>query len=672
MVFKTMKSSLIWIGVFLTGCGAFSPQTSRAQTSQSMANDLRTSAIFSDNMVLQQGQPIRVWGWASDGASVIVELNGQKASAVTSAGKWQVSLKAMSLGGPYAMTITAGNKKIEYKNILIGDVWVCSGQSNMEMAVGSCNNAQAEIAAAKLPEIRLFTVEKATSRKSVEDVKGTWVVCSPETVGGFSAVGFFFGRDLNKAGIKNIGLINTSWGGTPAEAWTTMETLKSHPDYAPILQRDVNPEEIARKLEAKYGKLVTTESDRGVLYNDTRMFKEGWANVDVDTGKRETMELPKNWEQAGLDIDGLVWFRKTIDVPADWVGKDLTLETTPIDDYDIAYFNGQKIGGIGTDAGGMPWATPRSYTVPGSLVKAGKNVIAIRVLDTGGAGGITTTNDPFRIRPKGAPAEQAIALKGPWQYRVEAIWAVASSGEQNNPARLYNAMIAPIVPYPIKGAIWYQGESNAGRAYQYRKLFADMITDWRKAWKVGDFPFYFVQLANFMDEQPQPGDSQWAELREAQTMTLSLPNTGMAVIIDVGDARDIHPRDKQTVGDRLARVALARDYGRKIEYSGPMYKSMKVEGGAIRLSFEHIGGGLVAKGGDLVGFAVAGADKKFVWANARIDGDTVVVSEDQIARPVAVRYAWADNPQCNLYNKEGLPASPFRTDSWPGVTADSR
>lgn len=665
MVRQMMKSTLLVVGVVLAGCAVSSAQPVAGK-------EFRTAAIFSDNMVLQQDQPIRVWGWASGNANVTVEINGQKESGAARNSKWLITLAPMALGGPYTMTITSGDKKIEYKNILIGDVWICSGQSNMEMGVGGCNNAQAEIAAANFPEIRLFTVEKATSRKPVEDVKGTWVVCSPETVGGFSAAGFFFGRELNKAGIKNIGLINTSWGGTPAEAWTTLETLKSDPDYAPILQRDTDPEEIAKKLEAKYGKMVTTESDRGILYNDSRMFNEGWAGAEMVAAKWETMELPNAWEQAGLDIDGLVWFRKTIDVPADWAGKDLTLEITPIDDYDIAYFNGKKIGGIGPDAGGMPWATPRSYTVPGSLVKAGKNVIAIRVLDTGGGGGVTSTNDPFRIGPKGSGAEQAIALKGPWQYRVEAIWAVASSGEQNNPARLYNAMIDPIVKAPIKGAIWYQGESNAGRAYQYRKLFADMITDWRKAWKVGDFPFYYVQLANFMDEQPQPVDSAWAELREAQTMTLSLKNTGMAVIIDVGDAKDIHPKDKQSVGYRLAQAALAHDYGRNIEYSGPMYKSMKVEGGAIRLSFDHIGGGFVAKGGELVGFAIAGADKKFVWAKARIDGDTVVVSSEQVAQPAAVRYAWADNPKCNLYNKEGLPASPFRTDDWPGVTAQNK
>ncbi|NLH17383.1 MAG: 9-O-acetylesterase, partial [Phycisphaerae bacterium] len=471
--------------------------------------------------------------------------------------------------------------------------------------------------------------------------------------------------------IKNIGLINTSWGGTPAEAWTTLETLKSDPDYAPILQRDTNPDDIRAKLEAKFGKLVTAETDRGKLFGDTRMVTEGWAGAEVDAAKWETMELPKAWEQAGLEIDGLVWFRKQIDLPQDWAGKDLTLELTPIDDYDIAYFNGQKIGQMGLDTNNS-WQTPRVYSIPGSLVKAGQNIIAVRVFDTGGGGGITPTNDPMRIRPKDASAEQARDLKGPWQYRIEAISAIASSGEQNNPARLYNAMIDPIVKAPIKGAIWYQGESNAGRAYQYRKLFADMIRDWRRAWKVGDFSFYFVQLANFMDQQPQPGDSAWAELREAQTMTLSLKNTGMAVIIDVGDAKDIHPRDKQTVGYRLAQIALARDYGRKIEYSGPMYKSMKVEGSAIRLSFDHIGGGLMAKDGDLVGFSIAGSDKKFVWAKARIDGDSVVVSSEQVAQPAAVRYAWADNPQCNLYNKEGLPASPFRTDDWPGVTAENK
>ncbi len=633
------------------------------------ASDLKLPALFSDHMVLQQKATCPVWGWASDGAKVAVEINGQSAETLAKDGRWQVQLPALVAGGPYTLTIRTDDCTIEFDDVLVGDVWICSGQSNMEFAVESANDAQAEIAQAQHPTLRLFTVEKATSDEPLEDVTGQWVVCTPETVGEFSAVGYFFGRDLLNDGIERIGLIDTTWGGTVAEAWTSLETLYSDPEFAPILARDVDTDAIKAELTQKYGaELLTDEQNGDVVMADTTAFEEGWADMDVDLTQWATMNLPTLWENAGLNLDGVVWFRRQVTIPETWAGQDLTLQLSTIDDADLTYFNGIQVGRTYTETPSH-WMAPRVYTVPGDLVRAGKNVIAVRVLDTQQGGGIYPSSTPMQIGP--ADGGRSFDLTGPWHFRIECIMAVGT-GQENLPARLYNAMVAPLVPYGIKGAIWYQGESNADRAYQYRRLFPAVIQDWRKSWGIGDFPFYFVQLANYMARKDQPEDSTWAELREAQRMTLSLPHTGMAVIIDVGQADDIHPRDKQTVGKRLALIAQAQDYGQAVEYSGPVYASMTVEGGRIRLHFDHIDSGLVAKGGPLTGFAIAGVDRQFHWADATIENKTIVVKSDRVANPVAVRYAWADNPACNLYDGAGLPASPFRTDDWPGVTVDNK
>jgi sialate O-acetylesterase len=443
-------------------------------------------------------------------------------------GKWAFNMNCPEAGGPYEMTLT-GKNAITIKNIMAGEVWVCSGQSNMQWSVKASANPEQEIAEANYPDIRLFTVERKVAQQPQSDCTGSWTSCSPETVPDFSAVAYFFGRELHKRLDVPIGLIHTSWGGTPAEAWTRRDALEADADFEPILTR----------------------------YDD--------AIAKYPQAKEEYEKKLEEWKQAA----------------------------------EKAKAEGEKA--------------------------------------------------PRKPRPPFGP------------------------GNPHSPAGLYNAMIAPLIPYGIQGAIWYQGESNAGRAYQYRKLFPAMIKNWRDDWGQGDFPFLFVQLANFMAIKPEPGESAWAELREAQLMTLSLPNTGMAVIIDIGEAEDIHPKNKQDVGKRLALWALAKTHGKELVYSGPIYKSMKAEGNQVILNFDHVGGGLVAKADEqLKGFAVAGEDRKFVWADARIDGDTVVVSSEDVSEPVAVRYAWADNPVCNLYNKEGLPASPFRTDDWPGVTVDKK
>ncbi len=664
---KATVSLICLISIFLSLVGCLEEKTPNDITPS--VSDLKLPALFSDHMVLQQKISCPLWGWAKDGTPVTVEINGKKVKATARNGRWQVKLPVMKAGGPYTLTVRTPEHTIELKDVLVGEVWVCSGQSNMEWPIESSNNARAEITAAQYPNLRLFTVEKATSSEPLQDVTGQWVVCTPETVADFSAVGYFFGRDLLKSGVKPIGLIDTTWGGTPAEAWTNIEALKSDPDFAPILTREEDSKRVQTELKEKFGtKLITDERNSDVIMADATALDKGWAKVDADLSEWETMELPTLWENTGLSIDGVVWFRREVTIPQAWAGRDLTLKLSTIDDIDLTYFNGTQVGRTLYDTPG-PWMAPRIYTVPGDLVRAGKNVIAVRVLDSQGGGGIYPSNTPMQIGP--GDDASPIDLSGPWNYRIERIMSLGS-GQQNSPARLYNAMLAPLVPYGIKGAIWYQGESNADRAYQYRKLFAAMIHNWRRVWNIGDFPFYFVQLANYMQRKAEPGDSEWAELREAQQMTLSLPHTGMAVIIDVGDADNIHPRDKQTVGKRLALIAQARDYGQDVEYSGPVYSSMAVEGNQIRLHFDHVDSGLVAKDGPLTGFAIAGADWKFHWAEAAIEGKTIVVKSDQVAAPVAVRYAWADNPACNLYNGAGLPASPFRTDDWPGITIDNK
>ncbi len=638
--------------------------------------DIRLPAIIGDNMVLQQGKEVSIWGWADPGERVRLRLSWHDAEQRTDAdgnGRWSFAIAAPPAGGPYEMTLS-GKNTVGIRNVASGEVWVCSGQSNMEWPLHSAANGTQEVAAADYPNIRLFTVQKKIADTPQDDCTGQWSPCSPQTVPGFSAVGYFFGRHLHRELNVPIGLINTSWGGTVAEAWTSADALETMPEFKAqmdqIARAKADPDSSMNKYReelAQWQKKIESAGAEGA----------GCIEPGFDDSTWQQMELPVLWEQAGLaNFDGLVWFRKTVVVPDSWAGKELTLDLGPIDDMDTTWFNGVKVGGHNESG---QWQIARRYKVPAHLVKAGRNVLVVQVLDTGGGGGIYGQAEQMNLRQ--ADGDNAVSLAGTWRYKVGYDLAAMPLQPQppvwvnnpNAPTALYNGMIAPLIPLGIRGAIWYQGESNAGRAYQYRELFPTMISNWRADWGQGPFPFLFVQLANFMATRPEPGDCAWAELREAQTMTLSLENTGMAVIIDIGQADDIHPRNKQDVGKRLALWALARIHGKAIAWSGPLYRSMKVDGDKIVLHFDHVNGGLVAEGGEpLKGFAIAGADRKFVWADARIDGSTVVVRGDKVSRPVAVRYAWADNPVCNLYNGAGLPASPFRTDDWPGITAGKK
>jgi sialate O-acetylesterase len=482
---------------------------------------VKVNSLFTPHMVLQRDQPNRVWGWATAGEKVTVTIGNHSESATTGAdGKWMVTLKPLPAGGPHTLTI-AGENTITIDDVLVGEVWICSGQSNMQWSINQSLDPDLEKLTAKLPNVRLISVPQVGTQEPQDDFKGSWQVCSPEVVGDFSAVGFFFGRQLHAALDVPIGLIDNAWGGSACEAWIRKDLLTADPQYEPLMTR-------WKQLEDKYDQLVAE-----------------W-KVAADKAKAE-----------------------------------------------------------------------------------GKN-------------------------PPPHPDGQ---MRG-----------------NHRPSNIYNGVLKPTIGYGIRGAIWYQGESNAGRAYQYRELFPLMISNWRQEWGQGDFPFYYVQLADFKAEATAPAESDWAELREAQTMTMDkLPNVGEAVIIDIGEGKDIHPMNKQDVGKRLARWALGQTYGMPIAYRSPRYQSMTKNGSTVTLTFSHADGGFRPFDvNEAVGFAVAGEDRKWYPAIGKVVGDKIEVSAEQVADPVAVRYAWADNPVCNVYSKSGLPLTPFRTDDWPGVTINNK
>ncbi|MEZ4701581.1 MAG: sialate O-acetylesterase [Rhodothermales bacterium] len=662
-----MKSShslrLALLAALLWGCDTTPP-----------AADIAVPSIFGDHMVLQRDMNVPVWGTALPGGTVRVEIDGQSHRArVAPDSTWRVDLAPLQAGGPYELVI-AGADTTVFSDVLVGEVWVGSGQSNMEMPLagwGRVKDYEKEIAAASFPPIRLWQAEHTVAFSPQTEVPNTgWQPTTPETVAEFSSVAYFFGRDLHRTLDVPIGLIHSSWGGTIAEAWTSAGALREMPDFveavntlAPAGGGTVEEQVAAYDAAMARWRADARASDAGRQDADSTRW---WYQPGADAGGWKTMEVPRLWEEAGLPgFDGVVWFRREVTVPASWAGRDLTLNLGLIDDNDDTWFNGVRVGGIAA------FNAMRTYTVPGALVKAGRNVIAVRIEDTGGGGGFYGDPGALSLGRAGAPPQ---SLAGVWMCRVgydvrDLPPQPASPRNPNQVTVLYNGMLAPIIPYGIRGAIWYQGESNTGRAYQYRTLFPTMISDWRAQWGQGDFPFLFVQLANFKERPQHPVEDDWAELREAQTMTLSLPNTGMAVTIDIGEAADIHPKNKQEVGRRLALLARRQVYGEALAAYGPVYRSMTVEGPTVRLTFDHADG-LAADGGqDLEGFTIAGADRVFHWAEANIDGETVNVYSPDVAEPVAVRYGWAANPAVNLVNGAGLPASPFRTDDWPGITA---
>lgn len=626
-------------------------------------------SVFTDNMVLQQKTDITFYGDATKNKQLTVKTGWNGKEYHTEAdgqGKWSLKIPTPAAGGPYEITFSDG-KKLQLKNVMIGEVWFCSGQSNMEMPVagwGKVMNYEQEIAEAAYPAIRLFQVKKNTSLaplKEVESTLGGWQECSSATVPEFSALAYFYARALWKELNVPIGVIDCTWGGTPAEAWTNHETLRQVMGFREEMDKlerlgfDPNRMEQAYSEERAHWQSLFTEKDKGMENG-----KLCWTAPSLSEEDWQTISLPGYWEGKGLkDFDGIIWFRRSLEIPAEWAGKPLTLRLGMIDDEDITYFNGVEI------ARGAGYMTPRTYTIPAKLVKAGKAVLAVRVSDFGGEGGIHGKAEELYVEADG----KRISLAGDWKYRIGLSLKgfppapVSPIQSSSYPTVLFNAMVKPWTAFPIKGVIWYQGEANVGRSEQYGDLFPALIMDWRRQWR-SNFPFYFVQLANFMESKKIQPNSEWAALREAQTKALKLDQVGMAVTIDIGLADDIHPKNKQEVGRRLALLALAGSYGKNVSSSAPVFQNYIIKGDKMELDFGQKQDGFKIKDTTLKGFTIAGPDRVFYSAEAMVQNGKIIVSSPKVSVPLAARYGWADNPDCNLYGENGLPVAPFRTDCW--------
>lgn len=643
--------------------------------------------LISDNMVLQRERDVPLWGRGTPGTQVTIRASwgASGESLVRPDGTWMIRLRTPAAGGPYTLHIAHDDTSTLVANVLSGEVWLCSGQSNMEMPLTGwppgdtiLNSAQ-EIRNANLPNIRLCTVRRAFSPVPEYLCNASWEECSPATVPSFSATAFFFGRKLHEVLGVPIGLINASWGGTPVESWISPQSLSTLSEFSTTLRALPECAEGRRRI------LQWLHAHPSIDLQG-RSGRTKWQDIDCDDGSCpdrsfadsswRSMILPTLWERTGLgNFDGVVWFRKTVDIPSGWVGKDLVLELGPIDDMDMTFVNGIRVGGFEEEG---YWNAKRTYSVPGSLIDSTTLLIAVRVIDNQGGGGIYGDSASMVLRT--AQSGEVVSISGEWRYAPVAEFAEGSLfvfGPLGNryearprmpvdlsadtPTTLFNGMIAPAVPFGIRGAIWYQGESNTDRPRQYHTLFPLLIDSWRNAFGGGDFPFYFVQIAPY--DYGTVTQSQY--LREAQTAALSVKNTGMVVTLDIGNAVNIHPANKQEVGQRLARWALAGTYGYRTPCSGPVYKSCKVRKGSIDLFFDHVEKGLevreTRKGNS---FQIAGPDSVFRDAVVTVRGKTLRVSHPEIRTPVAVRYAFSNTPEATLFNSAGLPAPSFRTDDW--------
>jgi sialate O-acetylesterase len=660
-----MKSKIFLLaaGVALATPLLTSAPAARAQSSQDAAQSQKAPllhALFSDNAVLQRDRAIPIWGWAAPGQSVAVTLAGKSATAHADAsGRWMARLGPFAAGGPHTLSVSAAGQTETRSNILFGDVWLCSGQSNMEMGIANVNNAQAEIDAANFPGIRLFTVPKGVSATPQRTVNSKWLECTPQNItqgvwGGFSAVAYFFGRKLNQELKVPIGLIHSSWGGTVAEAWVSESALGTMPDFRTQIAA-------VKEAGANTGVPYQQRMDAWIAANDSGA-QANWATPSADDKSWISLNVPGNWENSGQaalrNFDGIAWYRREVNVPAEWAGQDLTIHLGAIDDADTSYWNGAPIGST------TGWATPRVYKIPGAQVLAGRNVIAVRVVDNDGLGGIAGSPQDLRLERDGAAP---ISLAGPWKFhesipasKLSSAPLQLSEANPNVSTVLYNAMIAPLEPYGIKGAIWYQGESNSSRPEQYARLLPVLINDWRRRFD-SPLPFHIVQLAGFMAPDETPRTDDWPLLRAAQArVAQTVPRTGLAITTDIGDEKDIHPKDKQDVGLRLALSALALDYGKAVEYLGPTPRTVKPRGAQLVVDFSHAAGGLTLKGEPGRVFAIAGADRNWFWATPAVQGTSVVLSSPMVPAPVSVRFGWSNLPRAALYNGANLPAAPFQ------------
>ncbi|HSR17478.1 MAG TPA: sialate O-acetylesterase [Ignavibacteriaceae bacterium] len=647
---------------------------------------IQIPSIFSDNMVLQQNAEAPFWGIANQSENINVKGSWGKSAETTADdhGHWKTKLETPVAGGPYEVSIQIGDSTITFKNVLIGEVWICSGQSNMEMPMvgwpprDTIRNSAAEIKNADYPEIRLFTVHRAFSNKKEFDCNGTWETCNPNSAANFSATAYFFGRKLYNELKIPIGLIHTSWGGTPVQSWISKEYLQNFGQYKSIIDSMENS-------SGEFEEYMSWLNSFPLINIRNKPEDVKWKNLDFkdlecsginypDTSWKE-MNLPVLWESGEIgNFDGVVWFRKKIEIPSAWLNKDLVLELGPIDDMDRTFVNGTLVGSYETQG---YWNTDRIYDVPKEVVKDTHITIAVRILDNQGGGGIYGGPEKIKIHPEGS--SESVSLAGTWrylpvaEYRDQKFYVFGAEGNayqtkptvsfvvsDYTPTALFNGLINPVVPFSIRGAVWYQGESNVGEPEAYSKLFPMMIENWRDVWENESFPFYYVQIAPY-----NYGDGSHSEkLREAQLQSLRVPNTGMAVTLDIGNTENIHPPDKQDVGDRLAFWALNKTYGKEIPFSGPVFKSLDFEGNKIILSFDYADKLILKELNGENNFIIADSNKVFKKASVMVDGNKLILSSPGIEEPAAARYAWSNTSQATLFNEAGLPASSFRTDDW--------
>ena len=664
--------------------------------SRAMA-ELSVAAVFGDNLVLQQGRPVPVWGRAAPGEEISVAFGGQEAKAKAGRdGKWCGMLAAMKANAqPQEMTIAGGADKLVLKNVLLGEVWLCSGQSNMVWPVVHSLNAPQECKAAKFPAIRAFTAYGAApaytnptrvrefSLTPQKTCRGAWQICTPKTVLRWSGVGYFFARELHRRLEVPVGIVVSGFGATAIEAWISVPGLKAVPSYRDRAERF---EEAARAYQKDREGYEAAKARMQLRYLDRRQawfrkldaeapgLQQRWMDPSLDTSGWDTVSLPVtvNDNPIGTPVAS-IWFRKVVSIPEAWVGKELELRLGVIDGVDESYVNGVRVGRVWFDTPRY-WVASRVYTVPPAATTTTRVTVALRLLKLVYQMALFGPADKMQLVLKGAPEAQPVSLAGEWRLRKakdldpseqpHPPFRDVPGSHYGHPGVMYNALIHPLIPYAIRGAIWYQGEANAPFHVDYRELLPGLITAWRREWGQGDFPFGIVQLANYGGQQTRPVE-RWGyvNIRDAQAAALRVPNTFLATAVDIGEGGNIHPRNKQEVGRRLALGALATAYGQKLVHSGPVYRSMTIEGSSIRLQFDSTGG-LRSKGDPIVGFVVAGQDRAFYFAKARIEGESVVVWSEKVPAPVAVRYAWACNPVCNLYNGADLPVFPFRTDDW--------
>lgn len=660
----------LFLPLFLGGCSRLGIPFLPGQREDA---ETRLHGLFADQAVLQRGMEIPVWGWDRPGRRVVVRLGNHEERTVTNReGLWKVTFPAMEAGGPYELHVS-GSTEILRRDILVGEVWLASGQSNMEWPVAETDEREEALEAAEGNDsIRFFTLPYRSSMKPEADVEEVeWVTISPENVDQMAAVPWWFASKVRQDVDVPIGIIVSSWGGTMIPTWIARERLLEYPGSRSMLleaEQEVEDHKIALeqyRIEREAWREKAMAVDPG-----NRGEEEGWHLTDHDLSEWGAMELPTYWQAAGLDINGAVWFRRDVELPADWAGQDLELHLGAIDDLDTTYLNDEKVGQTGRETPGF-WAHPRVYSIDGSLVREGSNTIAVRVFDIFAAGGFA--GDPeemmiVRVDDRGT----TIPIAGEWRYKVE--YGVEPYTEPSPvaprerhphtiPASVYNGMIAPLIPYAIRGFIWYQGESDGGHPHLYTELFSILVNDWRERWGGDDKPFYFVQIAPWTANPV--GVPLWALIREAQLEAWKrLPNTGMVVITDAGDPIDIHPRRKRVVGERLARYALRHEYGKDMITSGPVYRVHQVGGSSVRVYFDHVADGISHDGGQLTGFEISGANQIFYPATARIEDNAVVLESPHVTEPVAIRFGWSNVPDGNLVNSAGLPASPFRTDRW--------